>query len=1251
LRRRFTVGRAFALLIMGVAVGVGIFLAKQLDPTGIELRVREALADFLQHPFELKAVVPRLGRGVELLGLEVHYADGGTAIHVERVLLEVDHERLLEGDVHIPRIELSGLTLMLRAPGPDHTPGLPDVFREPRTAAGAPLPAKLPEITVARGGRNRVLLGGLPFLDAGERVEIRVEYAEGQHDGPTYRVEAALAAESLGRAEATVTYEPLRGIFAARLVAPQISWNEALFDRLSPEIRSELAALRTSGRAEAIVEAHAGIADRRIDYLYAHARLDGVEGRFGNLYAADPAGFPFAFRGGRGMAVLDGGRLKLHDLVGTYVSRDGREGRVSVSFDAPLASAAEDLDLHLSGEGIHATTGELRLLLPPPAVATVVDKYEPGGTVEFDVRVRRRPGLPESVAATLVLREGRFEYAGRLDPSTGRRHGFRYPLEEVSGRIVVEGGVRTEHGVARIVTLDNVRGTRRRSSPGPGAPANVRVTAEGRIVTYTERPGAPEDVEVSIVAEDLPIDDDLAAAFRSTKEGVPYRAFDLQGRAKRVHVRLHASAFDDPETHADYTVTLADCAISYPAFPLHIEGLSGTIVSRSVLSGAEGGPGRAMQLVGLVGHARDGGLVTAEGTVRQAAGGSDQLDVRVRADDLALGPDMAQAVARASLAGRPGADVWRLIRPSGRVDADIRVRSAERADVDVLLDGAAELGGYGRVDFPVRELRGRVAYRDGGIALRGIEARLPRGTASAEGEIRPDGTLSVRATLHRLGCDARLLALLKEAFPAFHAAARAIEPADESALDVSIEATRALPGRPVRFRADAAEIDLAARVAGVPFRIRGGPARLGEDGFATGELWLDSGASQVHVRESQVSFGKGAGSRVLFDARGLEPGAHLAPLLDARLAEALGARTRVDLEAFELAFDRPDGKIVMAGAVDLRRVDGGERDPRALEPTGALELAPVTVVPEAGGASFSGLVRFRGLDLHLPADITNLNGQLLVGEGRFGDAFALRGAVVEGEMSVLGRTVRAASMNLAVDPYYVRLSELEASFYDGSLAGAVEVHLGEPAAFQLRLRAKDVDLQQFLRGERPSEDPMGGRLDFALDLQSPSGKPEHLAGRGDVRVREGALFDVPFFRTILALLGRIAPIDNRPRFRNAAIDFVVRGETIEVQNLHLSTPVSDIYASGEATIYGDLDLVIRPQVNRILDLPRFLDIPVLSALRNLWHRTVYEVRLAGTIESPRLELRALPFFKAAPRAIPPSPHGGRVERMRPGVLP
>ena len=160
-----------------------------------------------------------------------------------------------------------------------------------------------------------------------------------------------------------------------------------------------------------------------------------------------------------------------------------------------------------------------------------------------------------------------------------------------------------------------------------------------------------------------------------------------------------------------------------------------------------------------------------------------------------------------------------------------------------------------------------------------------------------------------------------------------------------------------------------------------------------------------------------------------------------------------------------------------------------------------------------------------------------------------------------------------------------------------------------------------------------------------------MRGRAEVRVSDGQLLKVPGLRMVLGVLGRVVPFGDSPRFKQAEIDMAINGEVFDVERLRLSTAVNDIYGYGTCSIYGDLDLLIFPQVTRMLDLPRIFDVPFLSAIGNMWFKNVNEIRLEGTLDSPALRRRALPMFKGKPKSFTQSPHANYPRQVRPRVLP
>jgi hypothetical protein len=389
------------------------------------------------------------------------------------------------------------------------------------------------------------------------------------------------------------------------------------------------------------------------------------------------------------------------------------------------------------------------------------------------------------------------------------------------------------------------------------------------------------------------------------------------------------------------------------------------------------------------------------------------------------------------------------------------------------------------------------------------------------------------------------------------------------------------------------------------------------------------------------------------DARDLGAEEHLVHLFGEGVREVLGHNLRIDLHGVEIDVDERDRTATLRGGVELRRHRLLDEKVDALEPTGTLKLSPVTVRlpgPEGGPVRYNGVIEFDGLNLNMPVDARDMAGELLIAEGTLAPEFTLKGAVSNGQVTVFDRYLDRLALNFTFRPEILRLNNMDGRFYEGNFRGDVEVHLGEPGAFRVRLRTTDVDLGEMLKEDLARSDPMSGKLDAAIEFESASGEPRHMQGRGEIRVREGQLIRVPGLRRILAVMARATPLEG-PRFKRAEVDFVIEGEELDVQRFHLSTRMNDIHGSGRITIYGDLDLIVEPQVTRLIDLPRLINLPVLSTLRDLWRKAVYEIRLEGTIDSPTLRLRGLPWLRKREHPLTQSPHAGKALRRRPRVLP
>ncbi|MGH7163728.1 MAG: hypothetical protein ACREID_09610, partial [Planctomycetota bacterium] len=1111
-RRSAAARRAFALLFLGVTAGAALFLARHLSPRKLEDQVRDALSRVLAAPFRLDAVGLDIGAGVELVGLKVLYPDGEAVFEAERVVLAMTQEELLRGNVQIRQIDIVGPVLRLRPqPGRGDELALPGLLRSPPAVSAPAVP--LPVVRVLPGRRKgRVEISGLPVLDPSRRIDFLVEDAEGRPDGPLYVIEAVLGGDRAGRANLSVSIDPVGRTVAARAAVEGVELTPGDRDKLRPDIRAQFGGLVVGGRADVIASAVFDLERRSLQDFSVEARLFELQGSLPAGGPADASRAAFRLEQGSGKILFRGDRLQVPSLTGVYVSPDGREGLLDARLSVDLASPGHDFDFQLRGHKIAAMSADLRLLLDPEVVENIVDKYLPGGVLDFDVRVTRRFGLPDRAEAVLDLHEGLFEYAGPLDRLTGERFGFRYPLERCAGRLRLATNAPSGRGPVNVITLEGIRGFR---PPRGGVASEVRVVANGRVVSYVNPSmrGA-EDADVRIVVLGLPIDADLAAAFASNPDGPPYRGFDLAGAAEvvRIHVRRDGPGDDVPR--ADYHVTLRDCAIAYRGFPLRVEGVAGTIVSRA--TGGPDGERREMEIFRLTGRAPDGGTVRGWGKTVQGPGREETLDFHVRAADLGLGPRFEEAMAASALAESGLREFWAQARPEGAIDADLVVRGGEDVEVAVDLAGKAHLGRLGPVAFPARGLRGRLVYRPGRLAFEDVRGEIEGIPFRVWGGLETDGALEISGEIRALVLDERTRRLALQAAPALGRAFELLPLGPESRLRLSVRAERAARGAPLSVRAEGDDLALETEFRGTRATVRGGPLSLEGDRLEAHGLRVEMGGASADVKQLAVVLREGGGGRVLLDAEGLDAEHHLGAVLGADLHEVMGGILRADLVGLEASFNRPDGKVVLTGGLDLRRHEMPATRARSLEPTGAFELGPLTVTPPAGDGrplSFSGLIRFHGVNFNIAVPLHDLSGQLLVGEGTLDGGLRVRGALREASATLMKRQIRTASMNLELEPHYLRLGGIEADFYGGSLAGDVEVHLADPAAFRVQARIDGADLGRMVREDLPRNERMAGVLDALLDVQSPDGAVEHLAGRGQVRVTEGALFEVESLRT------------------------------------------------------------------------------------------------------------------------------------------
>jgi hypothetical protein len=934
------------------------------------------------------------------------------------------------------------------------------------------------------------------------------------------------------------------------------------------------------------------------------------------------------------------------------VSPAGAHGRLEASTAIALDQGGMHLDLALKGEGLEGSTEDLRHLLPSDIVESIIEKFLPAGTFDFDLTVKQRPGVPEKVVAWLGMRDGQFNYAGQLDALTGKRFGFSYPVERCEGSFRIETHVPTGHGLADVIQIERLKGSNQISRPQPGGPEDVAVEAHGKVVTYLDHgKEEPEDVDISIEVRDLPIDAKLARAFASTPSGMPYRQFDLSGRAPKVSIRIERDAFREPEARASYDVTLEECRLAYEGFPFPIEKVRGQITSQDIPPDAEGRAWRSLR-IDLSGVAPQGGTFEGRGEVRQDEEGSQFLDLYIHADKIVIGADLERALLSSKAAGTGLADLWRSLRPYGFLTATAKLSGPQSASIVIDLSQLA-LRGYQEIECPITHLDGSVSYDLHTVKLQHLSGRIFDAPFHISGEFLDSGAFELNGAVDGLVLQKAVQRILHAVAPWAAEAIERLKIEERSAFDLLLKCERADADGPVNLVFSVDDLDVSSRLMDLDLRLEGGPVDVSLDRITARNLHVRAKNGEMLVHEVVVPLDEKEQTWAVLDANNLDPSEHFERLFGPGIREALGGNARLDLTGFRAEYLRRERKLILSGALDLRRhaVTAGVD----LEPIGQVGFSPLTVtLPRTPGdpLAFAGVIEFRQLNCNVPVSVRDLAGELHVAEGTLSPEFTVDGALRNARATVFDRELTGMSLNFTYRPDYIHLGNIDGKVYGGDFESDVEVYLEEPRSFKARFQARHVRLGDMLREDLPRGDPMSGTVETRLEFESPSGDVEDMRGRGQIRVHEGSLFRVPGLRPILAVLSRVTPLDDEPRFTRAEADFTVTGEEIKLHHCRLSTDLNDVDAEGTISIYGDLDLVVEPKVTRLIDLPRLINIPVLSTIRDLWHKVAYEIRLEGTLDSPAIRLRGLPFLRSSnTRRFTQSDHAGRPERLRPRLLP
>lgn len=206
----------------------------------------------------------------------------------------------------------------------------------------------------------------------------------------------------------------------------------------------------------------------------------------------------------------------------------------------------------------------------------------------------------------------------------------------------------------------------------------------------------------------------------------------------------------------------------------------------------------------------------------------------------------------------------------------------------------------------------------------------------------------------------------------------------------------------------------------------------------------------------------------------------------------------------------------------------------------------------------------------------------------------------------------------------VEISGMAMSLYGGTVTGTVNlagIGMGEPAHYDVKGYARDVQFGEFIRHLRDADDEeYEGRIACSFHFRGRAGDDwrESIQGDGRLRIREGHVFQIPLLGGLSQILSRVYPGLGFAAQTDLRTDFEVDERRVQFEDLRIEGTVLSIRAWGYYDLNDTLNVRVQVQPLRrgfVVEAIRFVTFPVSRLL---------QLRLRGTLDQPQWRIEAIP---------------------------
>jgi hypothetical protein len=848
-------------------------------------------------------------------------------------------------------------------------------------------------------------------------------------------------------------------------------------------------------------------------------------------------------------------------IDGDLFDRASVQGRLTPAtggFD--LTGSVESIDV--APRLMHLVAAEVESMVSAER-ATDVRRFGSGLRGRIDLGWRAAGSLRElGNAQTTVaarLESGRYEHAS-----------LPFPLRDISAAFVADRmGVRCERLEAHT--------------------GSSLLRGSGRLAGWT----GDADFDLLLEAERLVVDRQweglLPDAWKvQWSRLLPAGEVDLRAQLTRRSGKI------DPQV----SVRCRNASLTHYRFPYRVDRTVGTVV----VNGGE----VAIHLTGQAG----GRPVHIEGAFRSTPQGTTGgLEVRgdaMRVDDglLAAMPARSQGIVRS-------------LRATGifdfvfRHDRDARFPSGHSNSLSIrLVDCSMNYAGF---PYPLSKVQGSLRMQDGTWTIKDIVGCNDTGTVRCTGGLVPRGADDGELTLELTGQGVVIERELRDALP--RGARNVWDDLDPRGM-VDFQAT---VRHAIRTRGTSVEVRATPHADTVSIEPSWFPYRLEQ---LKGNLeWKDGllrfgGVRGRHARTTVATDGV---CRFLPDG-----GWHV-------------SFTRLAADRFRAEHD-----VLEAMPAPLRRAIAAVRPLGLLSVDGALDSYSTQATPEGrpgpAAASWDMQLDLEQASLEIGAPLEHVHGGVHLRGQSDGRSWRCDGDVRIDSAICRGVQVTAVEGPLAIDASGVRFGSSAARGGEGEprrlvarLAGGTlvldgNVAAGEGGGFSLAASLSDADLERITadsaRSPAAGARPYKGRVFGTLELSGAKAGSHSLVGRGQVRLRDADIYELPVVLAMLKVLRVKAP-DLRA-FGSSVIDFRVEGPRAYLDSIELSGDAISLVGSGE---FG-FDSVVHLTFRSIMGDSES-QLPAMKSMLGGASGNFLLIHVDGPLANPDIKSEAFPTLAAA----------------------